>query len=89
MWIRVDGKMTAVKVKVGSPCFLKYQGKVYRAGIREIRGKSKMFLVAFQKDGTERQVWKHGRELQPATNEDAEPMVVRILDPPAETPGNS
>lgn len=78
--------MTGVKVKVGSPCVLKWMGKPYRGKIKEIRGRTKMFLVEFTtRQGKINEVWKHARELSPFQGqEDAGPTQVRVLSPPPE-----
>lgn len=70
-----------VNVKVGSRCRLFYMGKEYPAVIKEIRSRSKNFLVQFDKNGTTMKIWKSARELSPASplQDDARPSEIKIL----------
>ena len=83
-----DTGRRGTKVKIGSPVFLRYMGRPYRGTIKEIRGRSKMFLVEFtHTKGKRVAVWKRATELGPASphQPDAAPTEVKIL-PPAEVP---
>jgi len=77
----VKTRWGGVSVKVGSPCLIKWMGYHYRGKIKEIRGRTKMFLIQFTtKQGRTKMVWKHKREIQPFHGqEDAVPMNVEVL----------
>lgn len=71
-----------VKVKIGSPCKVKYMDKEYPAVIKKIRATTKKFLVEFERNGKILRIWRSALELSPASpfQEDAEPTVVRVFD---------
>lgn len=80
----IDTGRRGVKVKIGSPVFLRFMGRPYRGVIKEIRGRSKMFLVEFtHAKGKRVAVWKRATELGPASPHqlDAAPTEVKILSP--------
>ena len=57
-------------------------GKEYTAVIKEIRSRSKNFLVQFDKNGTNTmKIWKSARELSPASplQDDARPSEIKVL----------